>query len=236
MALKFSAHLTPGLTLCDCMGELSAFKFAANELRGLEEGLLGRADLVFTSGRTLYEAKRRLHPNTHLFPSSIDKEHFAQARTKGGEPADQARIPGPKIGFYGVIGERFYTGLIRDIASARPGWNIILIGPVVKLDPVPTTSTTWGRGLTGASPLPVGLGRGTRWHSCPTSPRTTSAQPKPPNTWPGQACRQALRRARPGGGGPGFGGVHREGRDPSHRPQQPMAGRGGRVPEDGFLG
>jgi len=135
MALKFTDHLTPGLTVYDCMDELAAFKFAPEELKILEEELFNRADVVFTGGASLYEAKKLNHPNTYLFPSSIDKPHFAKARTQPLEPADQAGLQGPKIGFYGVIDERFDVELIQSIAQARPTWNIILIGPVVKIDP-----------------------------------------------------------------------------------------------------
>lgn len=135
MALKFTDHLKPGLTVYDCMDELAAFKFAPAELKGLEETLYDRADVVFTGGASLFEAKKRFHSNTYLFPSSIDKLHFAKARCRSLEPADQARLSGPKIGFYGVIDERFDIELIRDIAQARPAWNIVLIGPVVKIDP-----------------------------------------------------------------------------------------------------
>ena len=47
----------------------------------------------------------------------------------------QAQITGQKIGFYGVIDERFDIDLIGEMAAARPEWNIMLIGPVVKIDP-----------------------------------------------------------------------------------------------------
>ena len=135
MALEFSAHLEPRLTVYDCMDELSAFKFAPEELNELEDNLFDKSNVVFTGGHSLYEVKKKQHFNTHCFPSSIDKAHFAQARRQNAEPADQAGIPGPKIGFYGVIDERFDRELIRGIAETRPDWNIVLIGPVVKIDP-----------------------------------------------------------------------------------------------------
>ncbi|MGD6027653.1 glycosyltransferase family 1 protein, partial [Xanthomonas citri pv. citri] len=111
------------------------FKFAPEELKNLEKTLFNKADIVFTGGHSLYESKKMQHYNIHPFPSSIDKSHFSKARTCSMEPADQASIKGPKIGFYGVIDERFDSGLIQGIADARPDWNIILIGPVVKIDP-----------------------------------------------------------------------------------------------------
>ncbi|MCF2494573.1 glycosyltransferase family 1 protein [Dyadobacter chenhuakuii] len=135
MALEFSSHLSPGLTVYDCMDELSAFKFAPESLKSLEKELMTRADVVFTGGHSLFESKRHQHANIYPFPSSIDKKHFGQARKRNYEPADQAKIKGKKIGFYGVIDERFDIDLIRDIAAERPDWNIILIGPVVKIDP-----------------------------------------------------------------------------------------------------
>ncbi|GLU54860.1 hypothetical protein Dfri01_43210 [Dyadobacter frigoris] len=135
MALEFSYKFVPGLTVYDCMDELSAFKFAPDELKDLERRLFNKADIVFTGGQSLYEAKKHQHYNIHPFQSSIDKKHFAKARSKESEPADQAAVIGPKLGFYGVIDERFDTDLIRNIADARPDWQIMLIGPVVKIDP-----------------------------------------------------------------------------------------------------
>ncbi|HEV2831110.1 MAG TPA: glycosyltransferase family 1 protein, partial [Hanamia sp.] len=81
MALSYSNHLYPSLIIYDCMDELSAFKFAPPELKKMEASLMNRADLVFTGGHSLYEAKKHLHHNIHPFPSSIDKSHFVVART-----------------------------------------------------------------------------------------------------------------------------------------------------------
>jgi UDP-galactopyranose mutase len=118
------------------MDELSAFKFAPKELKVLESQLMQRSDIVFTGGHSLYQAKKDQHYNIYPFPSSIDKKHFGRARRKKiSEPADQAIIREPKIGFYGVIDERFDINLIENIARKRPDWQIILIGPVVKIDP-----------------------------------------------------------------------------------------------------
>lgn len=135
MALSFSGHLQPALTVYDCMDELAAFKFAPPRLVQLECELFDRADVVFTGGRSLYRAKKDRHPNVHAFPSSIDRAHFGKARKEQEEPEDQKGIAGPKLGFYGVIDERFDLELIREAAAARPEWQFILIGPVVKIDP-----------------------------------------------------------------------------------------------------
>jgi hypothetical protein len=135
MALSYSYFLKPRIVVYDCMDELSGFNFAPVELKEKEKELLAIANVVFTGGRTLYEAKKKHHDFIFPFPSSIDKDHFLKARTNLAEPDDQVSIKHPRLGFYGVIDERFDTALVEEIASLRPEWQIILIGPVVKIDP-----------------------------------------------------------------------------------------------------
>ena len=135
MALGKSRQFAPKLTVYDCMDELAAFKFAPPELKKREQELFQKADLVFTGGHTLYEAKREQHPDAHPFPSSIDKAHFGQARGPMAEPADQAGIAHPRIGFFGVVDERLDIELLRELAKNHPEWQFVIIGPVVKIDP-----------------------------------------------------------------------------------------------------
>ncbi len=134
-ALRFTRELSPLVTVYDCMDELSLFKGANPQLKNLELELFSRANVVFTGGPSLYEAKRTQHPNVHLFPSSIDARHFGQARAPQEDPVDQAGIPHPRIGFFGVIDERMYLQLVEQLAQLRPDWNLVLIGPIVKIDP-----------------------------------------------------------------------------------------------------
>ncbi|WBO83466.1 glycosyltransferase family 1 protein [Hymenobacter yonginensis] len=135
MALGKSRFFKPLLTVYDCMDELAAFKFAPPELREREQELFEKADLVFTGGHTLYEAKRQQHRDAHPFPSSIDKAHFGQARQAMPEPADQAGIAHPRVGFFGVVDERLDIELLGQLADAHPEWQFVIIGPVVKIDP-----------------------------------------------------------------------------------------------------
>jgi UDP-galactopyranose mutase len=134
MMLPFSDHLSADCTVYDCMDELSAFRHAPPELLNLEEKLLAAADIVFTGGSSLYEAKRDRHSNVHAFPSSIDVAHFAQARGLLRQPDDQAGISSPRLGFCGVIDERMDLGLLAATADAHPDWSLVMIGPVVKID------------------------------------------------------------------------------------------------------
>jgi UDP-galactopyranose mutase len=135
MALGFTRHLKPSAVVYDCMDELSAFRGAPPALLQREVELLQRADVVFTGGQSLYEAKRDRHPNVHAFPSSVDVAHFATARRPLPEPADQASIPHPRLGFFGVVDERMDLELLAAVADARPDWQLVILGPVVKIDP-----------------------------------------------------------------------------------------------------
>jgi len=135
MAVTFTRSLEPRAVVYDCMDELSAFAGAPEGLAGAEEELLRRADVVFTGGRSLFEAKRDRHRAVHLFPSSVDTSHFARARGDVDEPTDQAEIPRPRIGYFGVVDERMDLELLRSLAQIRPDWHLVAIGPVVKIDP-----------------------------------------------------------------------------------------------------
>lgn len=133
MMLPFSKHITPDVTVYDAMDELSKFKFAPEHLLDFEQELIDRADIVFTGGSSLYEAKKDRHNNVHCFPSSVDRVHFLKARARQFDPADQEDLPKPRLGFYGVIDERFDTELLDAVAAMRPDWSFMMVGPVVKI-------------------------------------------------------------------------------------------------------
>ncbi|MBA2746427.1 MAG: glycosyltransferase family 1 protein [Flavisolibacter sp.] len=135
MALPFTEDLTPELVIYDCMDELSAFKFAPPQLTIREKELFKKSDVVFTGGHSIYESKKSQHHNIYAFPSSIDKNHFGSARTLKNEPADQKNIAGPRFGFFGVVDERFDIEMLEKVASARPEWQFVILGPIVKIDP-----------------------------------------------------------------------------------------------------
>jgi glycosyltransferase involved in cell wall biosynthesis len=135
MALPLLQGLNPSLVVYDCMDELAAFKNPPKQLLQRESALLNLADLVFTGGPSLYEAKKDRHANAHCFSSSVDARHFRQALDSAISHPDQAHVAGPRLGFYGVIDERFDTNLVRQMAAAHPEWQIVLVGPVVKIDP-----------------------------------------------------------------------------------------------------
>ncbi len=132
----YSKDLEASAVVYDCMDELANFRFASPQLPLMERDLMREADLVFTGGRSLYNAKRPLHPQVYCFPSSVDRAHFSTARkAPKQEPVDQEHIPHPRLGFYGVIDERMDFALLSVLADCRPDWQIVLVGPVAKVSP-----------------------------------------------------------------------------------------------------
>ncbi|MDQ3364990.1 MAG: glycosyltransferase family 1 protein [Myxococcota bacterium] len=137
MSLAFTHHVKARAVVYDCMDELSLFHGAPPALTEREALLLKHADVVFTGGHNLYAHKKTTtqHRNIHAFPSSVDVPHFAQAREPLADPVDQAEIPHPRIGFFGVIDERLDIELLDAVAVARPDLHFVMVGPVVKIDP-----------------------------------------------------------------------------------------------------
>lgn len=132
MALPLASGLAPRGVVYDCMDELTAFKHAPRQLVQRENALFKTADLVFTGGRSLYNAKKGRHPDVHCFPSSVDAKHFSRARA---DHPLQAGLPRPRLGYCGVIDERINLDLIAKVAQARPEWQIVMVGPTAKLEP-----------------------------------------------------------------------------------------------------
>jgi UDP-galactopyranose mutase len=141
MALPLLTELEPRAIVYDCMDELSAFKDAPRQMRQRETALLKSAQLVLTGGPSLYESKRRLHSNVLCLPSAVDADHYSHAHaTARVEPMQRAQqlqgaIAHPRLGFFGVIDERLDLELIAEVADADPAWQLVMVGPVVKIDP-----------------------------------------------------------------------------------------------------
>ncbi len=136
VAATFVDLIQPQLLIYDVMDELSAFKGASEALKSADRQLLAQADLVFTGGVSLYRARQAHHDNIHLFPSGVDIDHFARAdREKFERPADIAQLSSPILGYFGVIDERMDLGLLAHLAAAHPKWQLLMVGPVIKIDP-----------------------------------------------------------------------------------------------------
>ncbi|HEY0877397.1 MAG TPA: FAD-dependent oxidoreductase, partial [Zeimonas sp.] len=141
MALPLLGSMRPRALVYDCMDELAAFAGAPRQLGQREAALLKAADLVFTGGPSLYEAKRALGRSVHCLPSAVEALHFAPPpeafdSEEARDAAELQRdIPHPQLGFFGVIDERLDRDLLAQLADAHPEWHVVMVGPVAKIDP-----------------------------------------------------------------------------------------------------
>jgi UDP-galactopyranose mutase len=165
MFLQYTSHLDPQIVVYDCMRDLSGLTDKLSEIQQIEAELYTIADIVFMGGLALYEAKSHLHKNIHAFPSSIDIGHFYKSRFPHIDPEDQASIPEPRIGYFGVIDERIDQELIRSVTELRPDWHWIFVGPVEKVDPekLPRSSNIHYLGKKDYKILPAYL---SNWDVC----------------------------------------------------------------------
>jgi glycosyltransferase involved in cell wall biosynthesis len=161
MALPWTKRLVDAASavVYDSMDYLPGFRGAPPRLLELEEELIERADLVFAGGASLHRRMQLRHRASHRFPSSIDVSHFAAARGGLPDPIDQAGIPAPRIGYAGVIDERLDLDLVAAVADARPNLSVVLVGPVVKIDPtdLPARPNVHTLGLKPYAELPAYL-------------------------------------------------------------------------------
>nr|HET7858698.1 glycosyltransferase [Caldimonas sp.] len=74
-------------------------------------------------------------------PSAVDAEHYAAARATADAAAMakadalQGATARPRLGFFGVIDERLDLDLVARVADADPAWQVVMVGPVAKIDP-----------------------------------------------------------------------------------------------------
>jgi glycosyltransferase involved in cell wall biosynthesis len=131
LALDIARTLEPSCLVYDVMDDLASFKDARPVLRTKQDEALAEADVVFAGGRSLHRGVVDRRPDAHLFPSGVELEHFLGARSR------RRRRTRPVAGYVGVIDERVDLDLLAGVAAALEphGWDVEIVGPVVKIDP-----------------------------------------------------------------------------------------------------
>jgi glycosyltransferase involved in cell wall biosynthesis len=132
----------------DVMDELAQFDLAPDGMAENERALLERADLVFAGGRSLYAKRAALGAKVRCEPSGVEFERFSADVAPHPLPAE---LRWPVFGYVGVVDERLDLELIAGLADAFPGGHVVLVGPVVKLDPARLPRRT-NLHLTGGMP------------------------------------------------------------------------------------
>ena len=132
----FAGEMNEIANVYDCMDQLSQFRGAPTELVRREQLLLELADVVFAGGPKIHSSKREHNDNCHSYGCGVEVAHFGKARLEETAiPEDVAHLEGPILGFFGVVDERMDYELIARIADAHPEWQLVIIGPAIKVDP-----------------------------------------------------------------------------------------------------
>jgi protoporphyrinogen oxidase/glycosyltransferase involved in cell wall biosynthesis len=130
MALPLLPKLSPRIVVYDCMDELAASRGAPRQLVQRENALMRIANVVIAGGPGLFEARRTRHPNLHLVPGSVDREHFTRGADASCAHPEVRALSRPRVGYVGILDERLDLALLRAMAACRPEWEICLVGPV----------------------------------------------------------------------------------------------------------
>jgi len=129
-AVPLVGHLREMGVVYDCVDSFASFSWAHPDTHLWEKELLCKAQVVFTSARTLYEKRRQLNALTYLIPNAADYGHFAKAEHFGvNDPPDLKHIARPRLGFIGAAYEWLDYGLLSQLAANHPEWHLVMIGP-----------------------------------------------------------------------------------------------------------
>ncbi|MDB6171475.1 MAG: glycosyltransferase [Chthoniobacteraceae bacterium] len=134
--VPFAGKMEERAVVYDCMDQLSQFRGAPPELIRRERELLNLADVVFAGGPKIHKAKCLINTNCHCYGCGVDVKHFGRAAVASTSiPDDLSALPGPRLGYFGVVDERMDYELVAALADAHPEWSVVIIGPWTKVDP-----------------------------------------------------------------------------------------------------
>lgn len=99
-------------------------------IRKLHERAIEAADLVFYSSRKLLNEATIGRAKSHLLEQAVDFDRWAQISRGELQVAEAiARIPGPRVGYFGAIEPWLVDQeLIKQASREHPDWNWIFIG------------------------------------------------------------------------------------------------------------
>jgi len=131
VSFSLIGRLNEKLVIYHCVDELSATPRIPTSILEMEEKLLKKAHLVFTTSKSLYEKKKIFNQNTYYLPNVADVAHFMTALGNLPIPEEIANIKHPIIGFIGtIVSYKLDLELIKYIALIHPDWSVVLIGDV----------------------------------------------------------------------------------------------------------
>jgi glycosyltransferase involved in cell wall biosynthesis len=107
---------------------------ASGVIAEMHEDLLERADLVYYSGRKLFEEEIAKHSElvgkATLLEQGVDYDHFASATAlEWPQPDDVVGLSRPRLGYFGAIEPWLIDQeLVRYVSAKHPDWQWVLVG------------------------------------------------------------------------------------------------------------
>jgi glycosyltransferase involved in cell wall biosynthesis len=107
---------------------------ASSVIAEMHRDLLSRADLVYYSGRKLFEEETAEHPEiltkAKMLEQAVDFDHFASATSRKWDPPEDIKaLPRPRLGYFGQLDPWLMDqDLIRYVSQKRPHWQWVMLG------------------------------------------------------------------------------------------------------------
>lgn len=121
------------LIVYHCVDQHHAFPGLVNPavVKGYDDLLTSRADLVITTSENLRTDRIALNANTHTVLNAADVDLFAHAfDSQLAIPADLAAIPEPRLGVVGLHDSRLDLDALEVLTGADLSWQVVLVGPL----------------------------------------------------------------------------------------------------------
>jgi len=119
------------LLIYDCVDSIAQHPNTLDEEKLLEQYILQKAQIVFSTSRLLTDYLLKFNSNTNLFSNGVDIELYSKALDENTIiPSELKNIEGTVIGYVGVTYDLIRLDILEHIAKMRPQWTFIMIGPI----------------------------------------------------------------------------------------------------------
>ncbi len=131
----FAEKFKKSKLIYDFIDELEVFDARGktqSEMYKNHEYLVKKADVVVCTADKLLDSANKLKPKKSvLSPNGVDIEHFHKISKEAPDDIKEiVKSKKPIIGYYGAIAEWFDYDLLERMATERPDYEFIMIGPL----------------------------------------------------------------------------------------------------------
>jgi len=160
---RYASQFNHPRILYDYVDDIHAFYGDHRTFVKGHQYLLQNANYILATARKLVEDVRILRSDVIFSPNGVEYEQFAPAARKeySSPPSDMQAIlskSNPVIGYYGALARWFDYDLLKRVASLRPDYQFVLIGPdydgSVKLSKMLTIRNIYWLGVKPYQELP----------------------------------------------------------------------------------